>query len=283
MAVTMRMNNATRMAAVAALTAVLASSSIVDGFVVTNNDAIGGRQHRPHAETATTSYSTTTAWYQNQPPATGGSDSDNIQTSPSSKSSLKISLSSSVEAEAETEAAAGVIETFSKTSPSDVGVSPAGSTSTTAAAPLPSSAATPAQPVTAAPAAASTPASPTTTGTPTKITSMKEWDDVVINNPLDEVTIVYFSAKYCRTCKVFTRKLQVAVDQINDDRLRVATAELTENRQSGLFKHLDVKQMPTIQFYYKGELLTNLEGILPKNFDQVNKAMEYYLQRTSTF
>ena len=121
---------------------------------------------------------------------------------------------------------------------------------------------------------------------------MDQWNEEILNNKDDQVTIVYFSSKYCRTCKVFTRKLQVAIEKLNNkdsatttrtDRLRVATAEITENRDSRLFQTLGINIMPTIQFYYKGTLLTNLEGILPKNFDQVEKAIEYYLQRTSTF
>jgi hypothetical protein len=62
-----------------------------------------------------------------------------------------------------------------------------------------------------------------------------------------------------------------------DNRLQLTTLDVYSKGNSKLCKELNVQALPTIQFYYRGDLLTSF-SCRPKELYQLEQAVDYYLE-----
>jgi thiol-disulfide isomerase/thioredoxin len=97
----------------------------------------------------------------------------------------------------------------------------------------------------------------------------------------DRITLVLFKAKFCKTCQAFEREWKrkvLPLASASDDRLQLGTVDVQQNRK--LIKEVGVKSLPTVQFYFRGNLLTSFTCV-PKEFHRVESAVEFYLNTAS--
>jgi thiol-disulfide isomerase/thioredoxin len=116
-----------------------------------------------------------------------------------------------------------------------------------------------------------------------EVQSHADWLELLDTNGDDDdrITLVLFKAKFCKTCQSFEREWKrkvLPLASASDDQLQLGTVDVQQNRK--LIKEVGVKSLPTVQFYFRGSLLTSFTCV-PKAFYRVESAIEFYLNTAS--
>ena len=120
-----------------------------------------------------------------------------------------------------------------------------------------------------------------------EIESQIDWLELL--DEYDGIIAVYFHASWCKFCQKFkltwNRKLARPLgDWVNETNgevvksgsgVRFVSVEYGTNKK--LCQSLKIKELPTVQFYSKGRLLTSF-SCGPKGFSSVQRAMDHYLE-----
>jgi thioredoxin-like negative regulator of GroEL len=92
------------------------------------------------------------------------------------------------------------------------------------------------------------------------------------------IIAVTFHASWCKFCKKFNLKWNRKLVRPLKDTVKFASVEFGINQK--LCKSLNVKQLPTVQFYCDGELLSSFPCV-PKGFSKIQKTLQTYLEMDS--
>jgi thioredoxin-like negative regulator of GroEL len=110
------------------------------------------------------------------------------------------------------------------------------------------------------------------------IESNADWMEQVLSDHQgdDQVTVVNFHSKFCKSCQQFDgvyRRKYVRKYGKEPSNFSFASVEWTKNKS--FCKTLNIKALPTVQFYYRGQLLTSLTGGA-KLCKQYTETFDYY-------
>lgn len=120
-------------------------------------------------------------------------------------------------------------------------------------------------------------AQPTDTTTSPFITDVEshaDWIELLHGHDDDRLTLVLFKAAFCKSCKRLELDWKQKILPRAGPDLVVATVEFTTNR--ALFKQLKIQDLPTIQFYFRGNLMTGFT-CPPKEFPRTMAVLNNYL------
>ena len=109
---------------------------------------------------------------------------------------------------------------------------------------------------------------------PAEITSHADWLELLHDHEDDRVTLVFFRSAFCKSCRRFELDWKRKVVPLAGPKLELATADFTKNR--ALFKKLGVNGLPSVHFYYRGQLLTGY-SCPPADFPRILLSLEHYL------
>ena len=123
-----------------------------------------------------------------------------------------------------------------------------------------------------------------------QVKSRDDWKELMDDKEEDEqLTLIFFTAKFCKTChavgrdwkaKVVPLATNVNQDSSSPKQLRLASADFVDNRENKLFQDLNMRNLPAVQFYHKGQLLSGF-SCAPKEFHRVVETLDDYLDADS--
>ena len=122
---------------------------------------------------------------------------------------------------------------------------------------------------------------------PVQIRSKEDWKNLMENEE-DGLTLIWFTAKFCKTCHVLGREWKTKVvplatnanREASTKKLRLASADFVDNRENQLFQLLNIRSLPAVQFYYKGRIVSSFT-CAPQDFSRVVDTLECYFQSNS--
>lgn len=123
----------------------------------------------------------------------------------------------------------------------------------------------------------------------TEVESHIDWAELLEGDDR-RITAVNFHASWCKFCQKFKSKWYGKCVRRFGDRIDDASGELLETgsvrfasveygANQKLCRSLRIKELPTVQFYSKGQLLSSFP-CGPKGFATVQAAMKHYLEAT---
>lgn len=95
-----------------------------------------------------------------------------------------------------------------------------------------------------------------------------DWAEFLEN---DSLKVVKFYARWCKSCQ----KVGLLYQKESRKHQDVTFAEVEWSAQTALCRSLGVKQLPTLQFYWKGQRLTSF-SCPPSQFRKVQDALERF-------
>ena len=105
------------------------------------------------------------------------------------------------------------------------------------------------------------------------ISSIEQYQSQVLNSDENKPVLVFYSAPWCGPCRLSNPVVKDIIKQFVPiiDVVEVCTDDLPEIAESA-----GVLSIPTIQLYYKGELMDTIVGCVAKNVlaSAVNKILE---------
>lgn len=109
-----------------------------------------------------------------------------------------------------------------------------------------------------------------------EINSHIDWMELLDDE--ESITLVWFKAPFCKACKRFekdwkSKVIPMAREHSKD--LQLATVDFNNNR--ALFRELNIKHLPTVQFYHRGGQLLTSYSLKPKEFQRVMDSISYYM------
>jgi thioredoxin-like negative regulator of GroEL len=109
------------------------------------------------------------------------------------------------------------------------------------------------------------------------IESHVDWMEQVLSDQGDDrVTVVNFHSKFCKSCQQFDRVYKRNyVRKYGKGPSNFSFASVEWNKNKSFCKTLKVKALPTVRFYFRGQLLTSLTGGA-KRCEQYTEAFEHY-------
>mmetsp|Transcript_4131 Transcript_4131/g.6270 ORF Transcript_4131/g.6270 Transcript_4131/m.6270 type:complete len:180 (+) Transcript_4131:347-886(+) len=105
------------------------------------------------------------------------------------------------------------------------------------------------------------------------ITTTEQYSDLVLNPEAPRPVMVFFSAPWCGPCRL---SVPVVKDIMKEFSGQIEVVELCTDDLPDVASDSGVVSIPTIQMYYKGELLDTIVGCVARNVlaSAVDKVLE---------
>uniref|UniRef100_A0A7S4V5T1 Thioredoxin domain-containing protein n=1 Tax=Ditylum brightwellii TaxID=49249 RepID=A0A7S4V5T1_9STRA len=109
-----------------------------------------------------------------------------------------------------------------------------------------------------------------------EIESHVDWMEMLHDENDADITAVTFHASWCKFCQKFKLKWNRKIVRPFSTEVKFASVEFGANKK--LCQSLNIKQLPTVQFYTRNGNLVSSFPCGPKSFGVVQKTMNRYLE-----